>query len=759
MLRLNPTQIKLQEKDYKWHKPRYEHRQELRANVAPADITNKLRKSPNKYNDSRTGRRIPQSVLEQAASKPARRHVDQPDTSLYSNEPVPTGSRAFWDKVLAEAGTPTRTKATSLGNAKVFDPSDEFLDTTHSSRVSIEDDIIEGQHDIDYHNDGGQCNHTQSSRAYHAEDEHPSLQQTTEFSGESNSSEPDEGPPVSKSHVPNNKSKHRLSWLPFHRKNRRPAIADAVSDVGDRRSSSSVAVDGPSDRHYGRFGQPSRDSDTEMESGEDGLSGSDNRPIVSTNLDVIDRDAVRHESMFNSRAQPERPSLSSVSGRRPPENFRHHSGHLPRSSLHISQAAASSSPDVLQTNPAGRIGRSHVSESPGLLAFSPRRPRRYRPRSETYPYEESGDFDGSTTRGLDASSSAQTITTALPSPMLSNPPIRSLDASIRMVPTEFSSRRFNAPHPEASINAPYGVSPIQVGSNYTNPASQDAVQLAINRSMSSIESRSGSVHSHPSSQKYPAPSSRNLSPLDSVQGGSSSTHPTPSPRNLSPFATEFVPGARRNLTPHYTLPPPFSATPRNVSSGLAFPSSSPIAPHTPPQRRTGQRVPSIAEVASPRSPIRIPVYDDSRSPTNQPQTPAGLRRNGLPVMTIQPPFGPRHQPATAPARPRGGVASTTNPSTSGTARVADWQAYATPTRRPTNQFGRPFDVYDEERENEGRMTGEERAWRRDVMLRQPAGISRDQMERMEGGFFGEGRPRDRDRGEEMRELRGEEWGS
>lgn len=767
MLRLPPTQIRLQEKDYKWHKPRHEYRQELRVNVPPADVTNRLRKSPNKYNVARTGRRVPHSVLAQAAAKPADTSIGRPDTSIYSKEPVPSGSRAFWDRVLAEAGTPTRIQTTSSGHARVIDPSNEFLDTTHSSRVSLEGVTGEGHCDIDDYYHDGEHNNVEFSKFSHTEDEHSSLQNTPVSSEESEGARSDEDPaPTSRHCAQSELPKRRLSWLPFHRKSR-PANAYESSDNDDRHSGS-MAVDGPSDRYASHGKELFRDSYTEVELVYDGLYGSrrDRRNISST-LEAVDEGAVAPGPSSVRGALQERPSLPSMSDRQSSGHFRHPSGSLPRSSLHISQAAASSSPDVLQASSAGRNSGYRFPESPGLLAFPPRRPRRYRPRSDTYTYEESGEFDGSAPTQLDGSYSTQATVTALSSLTVSYPPIRSSPSipahnSIRIVTPEASYEYLRSSPPEEPINAPEWVSPSQVRSNYNTPSPKNGVRISVHGSMSSIESyhrNANSVHSHPSSANrsirsiYPTPSSRNLSPLESAQSHVSCTHPTPSPRNLSPYAAEFVPSsARRNATP-FTLPPPFSATPRNVSFNRAIPSSSPHSPHTPPQRRTSQRVPSITELPSPGSPLRIPVYDDRRSPTNQPQTPAGLRRNGLPIMATQNPFGPRNPPATAPARPRA-PASATGARSGSTPRVAEWQAFATPTRRPLDRFNRPFDVFDEDRENEDRMTEEERRWRREAMLQQPIRMGREEAGRMEGGL-GLGLESPRGRGRELRELRGE----
>jgi len=147
------------------------------------------------------------------------------------------------------------------------------------------------------------------------------------------------------------------------------------------------------------------------------------------------------------------------------------------------------------------------------------------------------------------------------------------------------------------------------------------------------------------------------SPINSPAGFNNSYQTRLSQRNLSPYAAPFIPrSAQRNGSPQLSIPPPFSSTSRNVSISSAYPPASPASPYTPPQRLASNSIsPLIAQYTSmdrqpsasispttvpPHTPFyrHIPVYDDRLSPSTQPQTPAGLPRNGVAAMATQNPF-------------------------------------------------------------------------------------------------------------------------
>lgn len=183
-------------------------------------------------------------------------------------------------------------------------------------------------------------------------------------------------------------------------------------------------------------------------------------------------------------------------------------------------------------------------------------------------------------------------------------------------------------------------SPRSPYSNHSPASTHSPIEISSYRSNSSTYSS----HSH-----LPIA----YSPINSSPGLNNSDQSTQSQRNLSPYAAPFIPrSAQRNGSPQLFLPPPFSATSRNVSISSAYPPSSPASPHTSPQRQSSNNIlPSIAQYdqsdhqpsisispTAPPPPRRIAVYNDRLSPSQQPRTPAGLPRNGVPAMATHNPF-------------------------------------------------------------------------------------------------------------------------
>ena len=495
--------------------------------------------------------------------------------------------------------------------------------------------------------------------------------------------------------APASSSKRRMSFFSFYRRVR-PNNLDGSSENVERRLSGGMAVDGASDRLYGRHREVSQSSNGSLGLGiQDGLYGNRyDRRTVSSSLQNLHGYVDSDNGGF--------PNEISLSTRSTIRHVRQPSATLPPSSLRFSQAAASSSPDRYPSIPAND-GELSAAETPGLLAYPPRRPMRYRPRSQSYSYQTSDELENAfIPLQVDGPSTVQATMTELPSLLISRPPTRPAPG----IPDGLGYRGF-AEH-ASPVQAPdvytqrspstlsthhmnnVGRSPRQGSSIYSPSPFHGPTHVASYGSLRSI----GSAYSQPGSAYRQTGSSH--SHPGSAHSRVSSNHPTPSPRDLSPFGADLVPrNPRRRPSPQLPLPAPFSATPRNVSFNLALPSSSPHSPHTPPHERL-QTTTSL----STRRAHRISVYDDNRDPATQPQTPAGLRRNGLPVMATQNPFN------TAPARTRNLGARET--------RVDDWQAFPTPTRRSTRRFGDDRTGFHGGQENADAVSEEERRIRREA---------------------------------------------
>ena len=704
MLRLNPTQLRLDARDLTWHIDRHNERQALRTAGLPTNQTNKT-KSPKKYQQEARTYALPPYPFPQP---PATRKQDvghKHEDSILSNGPVPHGSRSFWDKVLADAGTPTRTQTISQGNPTVIEPSDDLLEISHSSRASIEEEHSNWQDENDE-----ETSYSDDPRSSFRDTDLVTTSQwrVPTSSGSLDSARVDPSFDVDRAEEEQNllseqgvktaPAKRRLSFNNFNFFRRRvtPDL-DGSTEANQCRSSTRKNANG---RHESRSIRNRSRSVSANSSSEgdlhDGMYGSRrDRRTISASLEAYGNgggDAEASGSKYLSNDVASRSKLPVVPSSTPHELTLCHASGLPRSSLYISQAATSSSP---HKEPAMTAERPETSASEGLLGLPPRRRKRYKPRSESYPFVSSEDLDISTLPQFDGPSTFQSNSADLPSLTVSYPSTHDM-AQVPTPPlgTPWDYHAMGASPAGTPNHEGYttggSYSPSQMNIEWPSPdeSYQDPVEISSYQSLSSM----GSHHTRDASSH-------------SQMG---SLNPTPSRRNLSPLAEPFIPrSARRHPSTQLPLPPPFSATPRNSSFNSVLPSSSSVSPHTPPPRLT-----SYSVSPAPHSHAHIPVYNDNLSPTTQPQTPAELSRNRR-----QPPFANQHLYNTAPAHAQGLL-------TTRDERLANWQAFRTPTRAPSTRTRAWRDF---EQENIGAVDAEERRWRREVARNLRMG--REEMER------------------------------
>lgn len=712
MLRLNPTQLRLDARDLTWHIGRHSERQTLRTTGPPTNKINKTRSPKKNQLEART-HGSPCSFPQPSADSKAEFGGDKHEDSIISNEPVPHDSRSFWDRVLADAGTPTRTQTISQGNATVIEPSDDLLEINHSSRASIEEDHTNWQDRDDA--EAAYSDDPQSPfRDVDAVNSSNWLIPSSSGSHESTRLEPsidadkldEEQNLLSEKVVKTAPGKRRLSFNTFNffRRKVTPDL-DGNTEANANHFLTHRDTDGPCESRgiHDRSRSEAANSGTEGDL-HDGMYGSRrDRRTISASLEAYVKGRGNGEASVSKTLSNDAASRSVLPAVPSPQQLHHRSRHasgLPRSSLHISHAAVSSSP---HKEAATTADHSQMPDSAGLLGLPPRRRKRYKPRSESYPFVSSEDLDMSALPQLDGSFPLQGDLVDLPSLTVSYP------STHNMVPTPpsgisawdyhpFGASRAGTPDHQDYTNGG-SHSPAQTNYEWSSPreSNHNSVEISSYQSLSSI-----------SSHHAPIASSSSHSQMGSV-------NPSPSRRNLSPFAEAFVPrSARRHASPQLPLPPPFSATPRNLSLNSAFPpSSSSVSPHTPPSRLPSSSSYSPSPVVIPHSHAHVPVYNDNISPTTQPQTPAEFSRNRRPPLASQNPFN------TAPARASGAPGLT--------ARVeglANWQAFVTPTRGPST---RTRNFRDHEQENVGAVDAEERRWRREMAMGLRMG--REEMER------------------------------
>ena len=680
MLRLGSSKIHLEKKDLDYHRDTHRRRQNARLHghrvVAPTPALKQTHKR-NKSSKSSTSR----SLRKKLSSSPVKLLVSEQnhEDSLISRDPVPRGSRAFWDKVLAEAGTPTRTKTTGSGNGRIFDPSDGWIETSRSTRASIEE-VVDPKSDTE--SDGSSINHRHVlAPTTHSPSSSSSSQPTCTID-----SYPDNISKNSMESIQQPSSRNRFSnffrWKSKLLNNTNGTLLNDSTDVGLDGHNSDLRQS--HDREKSNSAVTSHDSLLG-----DGLYGSRrDRGTISASLDksAVDEDI----------ETPNPPSKGSLSTRPSPpdvnlpvltESLQRPSGTIARSPLYISQAAASSSPEKSHDRPCREPSIPMVI-SPSLLSLPPRRRRTYRPRSETYSFEHSEA----------SSSDAAKIPTQVASPAesnrllalnpLSSPLLASISNGSPLSPSSIVYADHHQPSTRL-LNTPPSTTLLPRSISRFSSRSSSCLELPGNPFNLSHSGRTSTSSSH---IQYPPPAPRSspraLSELEIYQtaghatNASNATSPSSSYRNLSPHALPFIPrkAHARNLTPQYPLPPPFGATARTVSYSRTMPDSTsfstplstpPVSPQTPPPRQRS------AMGLNPTTPSRgtFSIYNDSQPPNTQPQTPADITRR-LPLN----PFNT----ATAYSR------SSFLPPLAVDRAVADWQTFASPTRgreTPTRPWG------------------------------------------------------------------------
>lgn len=377
MLRLAPTQIGIGSRDLTWHTERHEARQSRRTDGYPVEVIG----SPDRAVPVRTDRvksnlphRFARPLSTRKTSTNSVRGAD-----LTSKDPVPRGSRIFWDNILADAGTPSGIKVQNVGRRpRIIEQSDELQGNARSTEASLEGafntpmeadyaslfditsphqqskkaDVLNSSFSSEYNS---ACEYNENNRELPGNDFHEQSQFDLPIRSSSLLLTPG-GTRQEDSMIGPHGFFYRKDWdscpdsLPYHRRNL-GANADAESR-SDLQSS-------PQDARIA----------TTKKSGQGKAS------------DTPESNDMTAES-FGPFSLPQLPFPRVV------ENFRRRSNGLPRSLLYISQAVASSSPEK-RSQAFINDSDEDVTQSPSLLNQPPRRRKTYKPRSESYPFDVS----------------------------------------------------------------------------------------------------------------------------------------------------------------------------------------------------------------------------------------------------------------------------------------------------------------------------------------------------------------------------------
>lgn len=377
MLRLAPTQIGIGSRDLTWHTERHEARQSRRTDGYPVEVIgSRGRAVPVKTDKVKS--KLPHRFARPLSTRIiSTNSVDGAD--LISKNPVPRGSRIFWDNILADAGTPSGIKVQNVGRRpRIIEQSDESQGNARSAEASLEG------------------NFNTPSEAYYA-----GLFDITSPHQQSKKADV----------LHSNLSSDYNSACEYNENNRE--LSDNDFNEQSRfdlpiRSSSLLLTPGETEQgdsmigHRGLFYRKDWDScpdslpyhrrnlgtnaDAESRSQ---FQSSPQDPRIATTKKSGQRKASDASKSNDMAAEPFGPfSLPQLPFPRVVEDFRRRSNGLPRSPLHISQAVASSSPEK-RPQTFSNNSDEDVINSPSLLNRPPRRRKTYKPRSESYPFEVS----------------------------------------------------------------------------------------------------------------------------------------------------------------------------------------------------------------------------------------------------------------------------------------------------------------------------------------------------------------------------------
>lgn len=381
MLRLAPTHIALGSRDIIWHKERQNARYDREDQHASGSVNSRVR-------DHQESAEQPNPILLHSFPHllPATAPVmaDDFESALISKDPVPRGSRIFWDQIMADAGVPTGIQVQNVEKRpRITEMPHDSQEMIRSSKGSIEEDLPSSSGN--YHDSLG-ISHFQNP----SNETETNLQFLSRFSSESESSF-EKGDEKNEPLVGNN-----------------PPETLHQFDLPIRSSSMSS--------YSGKFRGPTSQEDCAINShlpGDTKLDGCSDpipahqdhqRKRASTIGVEPEYNATRSiaqtprigAGLFFERTSPSGiPRSPQLPLPRSVDKFRHRStSGLPRSPLYMSQAAVSSSPEKRprpsENSSDDDSGGKTISEPSGLLPQPPRlrKKHRARTRNEGYIFDE-----------------------------------------------------------------------------------------------------------------------------------------------------------------------------------------------------------------------------------------------------------------------------------------------------------------------------------------------------------------------------------
>lgn len=580
MLRLAASQIGLNSKDLAWHKDRHHARQALRDDGHAVEIiASPVRSCPETPDNLKLALPYYFPCLSSYGKRIHDNDEDE-DDDLFFEGLVPQESGTFWERIMINAGTPPGIQLQHVDRRpKIIEKSKASQRISRSLKGSIEHVLSGSMGTTEAHDHSG-CNQYPSESSNDAE---RSSQLQSRFSINCvsySSTSLDQDMPSSKISAEQllaSRAANVFTRPPSHRQD----LVGAQPCRTHHQISGSRELDGSSDpsehRHEIQVKRTGKRPDSQQ-GGYWPREDSTERAVFNGSLwhPRFEADSVAIKS-----SPPQDPYKLAMSPQLPVsrmvEAMRRRSNGLQRSSLHISHAAASSSPE------------KHSRASPDPSAEMTAR--------AASSLEHQSLLNGHPSDGVNGASSFLSL------------PIR----GGKNHTISSSSNFWNSQEVLQNPDSP------QLAASLSEDVAQGRSVVSLVLSTALSESHASSFMPSPPQPLTPSPSStprRSLNP-NAISFTPNNITPVPTPRQL-------FPSSNLSLPPPASLPMhPFSATPRSVSFSSSTASPSPAArlsPHSQPRL-----------LSSPPSP-HLTVYNDRLPAFSQPQTPAQLSRHGFSTM-------------------------------------------------------------------------------------------------------------------------------
>ncbi|KAL9602702.1 MAG: hypothetical protein Q9219_001692 [cf. Caloplaca sp. 3 TL-2023] len=583
MLRLASTRITLNSSDLEWHVRRHETRQAALQKVKfPSGAVDRSKAQSQSPGPS-TRRLI------DGGSRLQRSRGTDVEIPIYSDEPIPRDSQAFWDQILADAGTSTRVQqAASARSPHIVELSDAFLDNSGSVPLSIRGENDDNESRVPSDSTAKELLISPRSPVSESDSSltaelrsRPSLLSLSSLDGVEDQRRLQSRHSSLDSDIYHSSIKETVdTHLPSDSQKQDAPSEEDADEKGAWLNQRDV--DGPSDAapNLHHYSSTSSLQDPEPESiGMPFGAQARKAELAASRKMGVSRSGARLDVFYG---EPD------VQDGYIQQHVRTRSGGLPRSRLYISEAVASSSPEKQQRSSAQRRNTTPDTQRSDSLGIDADASRIASASSNPFGHPSDGSLHN------------QYIHTRNPFALHNNDAVRSPSGSVFHAANGSNSS-------SGSVRRHYPAS-----SSYHSPFASQSEHL-----------------SSPYSPELPI-NNRLFSPLILPHISDSTPFET-SPFSRQPLERLPTPVSVGSRTASATFNQRYNIPSTDENSYYPPTSSSPYLPSTPPPR-------SISTTSMHHTPTRLSVYNDSLPAYSQPQTPIGLPRNGLPAMSLRNPF-------------------------------------------------------------------------------------------------------------------------